>query len=460
VSGEIELTQLIKRLMVVALENAGADRGLLILPRDDGYLVEAVAEVSGGEIVVRQETPLGRAGPDSLIRYVIRTRESVILDDAAKPGPFADDEYLLRRLPRSVFCLPLVRQAAVAGVLYLENTQASHVFTPARTALLGLLASQLAISLENTRLYRDLKEREARVRRLVDSNIIGIFIWDVEGRITESNDSFLQMLDYERADLLAGSMRWTELTPAEWREADARRLAEVKVTGATLPYEKEFCKKDGTRVPVLIGAAIFDGARDEGVAFVLDLTDRKRSEEAVRESEKRYREVQLELAHSSRVAIMGQLTASIAHEVNQPIASVIINAATAQRRLEQEPPNIEGARQAVDRLVKNGNVCASRSRTNLRGVLHDEVDRAGDGAVDLPLDRRGAWRAIIGRRKRAERCSFSIHGADPSGARLKRRSRPAGELGHTASSAPIPKFASFCGTFVCELRNRRALATL
>src|SRR5262249_56672730 len=120
--------------------------------------------------------------------------------------------------------------------------------------------------------------------------------------------------------------------------ADARRLADVKVTGAALPYEKEFFKKDGSRVPVLIGAAIFDGARDEGVAFVLDLTDRKRAEEAARESEKRYREVQLELAHASRVAIMGQLTASIAHEVNQPLASVVINAATAHRRLAHEPP--------------------------------------------------------------------------------------------------------------------------
>src|SRR5262249_52376132 len=153
VSSEIELSKLIERLMTIALVNAGADRGLLILPQTDGYLVQAMAEVSGGEIVLRQASLSCKAAPDSIVRYVTRTHESVILDDASRPNPFAEDEYLIRLQPRSVFCLPLVRQTALAGVLYLENTLTSHVFTPDRTALLGLLASQLAISLENTRLF-------------------------------------------------------------------------------------------------------------------------------------------------------------------------------------------------------------------------------------------------------------------------------------------------------------------
>src|SRR5262249_12265669 len=162
---------------------------------------------------------------------------------------------------------------------------------------------------------------------LVDSNIIGIIIWDLEGRIIECNDAFLQIVGYERKDITSGDLHWTELTPEEWRSVDEERLAEVKATGVTPGFEKEYFRKGGSRVPVLIGAAIFDGTRDQGVAFVLDLTDRKRAEETARESEKRYREVQVELAHASRVAIMGQLTASIAHEVNQPLAGVVINAA-------------------------------------------------------------------------------------------------------------------------------------
>src|SRR5260370_688227 len=161
VSSEIELPKLIERLMTVALENAGADRGLLILPQANGYRVEAMAEVSGGEIVLGRGSLSDDDTPDSLIRYVIRTRETGILGDAMRPNPFAGDEYLIRPQPRSVFCLPLVRQTALAGVLYLENTLTSDVFTPDRTALLGLLASQLAISLENTRLYSDIASCDA-----------------------------------------------------------------------------------------------------------------------------------------------------------------------------------------------------------------------------------------------------------------------------------------------------------
>jgi len=107
----------------------------------------------------------------------------------------------------------------VDGVALPRNTLTSHAFTQDRIAVLELLAAQAAISLENTRLYGDLREREAKVRRLVDSNIIGIFIWDLEGRVIDANEAFLHMVGHSRDDLSSGRMRWTELTPNEWSDA-------------------------------------------------------------------------------------------------------------------------------------------------------------------------------------------------------------------------------------------------
>ena len=145
----------------------------------------------------------------------------------------------IRSSPESILCLPLVKQSKLLGVLYLENSLASHVFTAARTLLLELLASQAAISLENARLYSDLGEREARIRRLVDANIIGIMTWAVDGRIIEANEGFLDMLGYSREDLVSGKLRRTELTPAEWRDADDRAIAELKAAGTVHAREKE-----------------------------------------------------------------------------------------------------------------------------------------------------------------------------------------------------------------------------
>jgi PAS domain S-box-containing protein len=495
VSGEIVLGELIKTLLRIGVEHAGAERGLLILFPGDEPRIAAEATTGRGEVEVtlRQMAASPAELPESVLHYVIRTRESMILDDASAQNPFPADEYIHQKRARSVLCLPLVKQAKLIGVLYLENKLASHVFTPSRISVLKLLASQAAISLENARLYNDLQEREARIRRLVDSNIIGIIMWDVEGRILDANEAFLHMVGYSRDDLVSGGLRWTALTPAEWKYTREQAAVELRATGSHKPFEKEYFRKDGSRVPVLLGGATFDERGDQGVSFVLDLTERKRAEYLVRQVfesspdrisivgpdyrfqrvnpafERRWgmppetfigkhvaeflgwegfeqtakayfdrcfageevgyaewfnqsigrrylavtysplrptserveavlavgrdltehvlasealREAQMALAHANRVTTMGELAASIAHEVNQPLAAVVNAAAACRRWIDGGTPNLEEARCAVDWIVNEANrasevirrVRALANKTEIEKVLLDVND--------------------------------------------------------------------------------------
>jgi PAS domain S-box-containing protein len=192
--------------------------------------------------------------------------------------------------------------------------------------------------------YRDLEEREAKIRRLVDSNIIGICIFDLDRRIMEANDAFLNIVGYSRDDVSSGRLSFAGLTPPEWAETEERLLAELASTGTWRPSEKDLFRKDGSRVPVLVGGATFGKLRRQGVAFVLDLTERKRAEESLHT-------MQIELAHANRIATMGQLTASIAHEVKQPIGAASAYAEAALRFLARQPPKLEKMREALEGIV-------------------------------------------------------------------------------------------------------------
>jgi len=215
VSGEMVLEKLIERLMRAAIEHAGAERGLLIVPVRNEPLIEAEATIRGDDVTVhrRDGAKTAAALPESLVRYVMRTREIVILDDASFQTPFSADPYIAQCRAHSILCLPLINQTKLIGILYLENNLAPHVFTPDRVTVLKVLASQAAISLENSQLYRDLEDREGKIRRLVDANILGIFIWNLEGTIVEANEAFLRMLQYGRQDLVSSRLRWMDLTP-------------------------------------------------------------------------------------------------------------------------------------------------------------------------------------------------------------------------------------------------------
>ena len=170
VSSEMVLEKLIDTLMRTAIEHAGAERGLLILPRGDELRIEAEATTSGDTVIVhlREASVAAASLPESIVRYVMRTQDCVILDNGSGQNPFSADAYICQHHARSILCSPLINQGKLIGVLYLENNLTPDVFTPTRISVLKVLASQAAISLENTRLYRDLEEREAKIRTLKD----------------------------------------------------------------------------------------------------------------------------------------------------------------------------------------------------------------------------------------------------------------------------------------------------
>ena len=195
---------------------------------------------------------------------------------------------------------------------------------------------------------------EAKIRRLVEANVVGIVMWNLEGAITEGNDAFLSMVQYDREDLACGRVRWMDLTPVEWRDRDEKALADLRTTGIFHPFEKEYFRKDGRRVPVLLGGALFEADGNEGVAFVLDLTEQKRAQENLQEAQQSLYETQLDLARVSRLTTMGELAASIAHEVNQPLAAVTNNGNACLRLLANRSLDPEVLRLALEEIVADG----------------------------------------------------------------------------------------------------------
>jgi PAS domain S-box-containing protein len=167
-SGEIVTGQLIEKLMVIAVEHSAAERGLLILQREGKQRLEAIACTAGyaGVSVQRVDVPASSTDvPEALVAYVMQSGQVVVLDDARLPNVFSHDDYLRRKTPRSVLCLPLLGQGAPIGVLYLENNRASHVFTPAQIAVLDLFCSQAAISLQNADRFARLEHENAERRQ-------------------------------------------------------------------------------------------------------------------------------------------------------------------------------------------------------------------------------------------------------------------------------------------------------
>lgn len=209
---------------------------------------------------------------------------------------------------------------------------------------------------------------EAKIRRLVDANVVGMVMWNLQGAITGANEAFLRMVQYDIEDIASGRVRWTELTPPEWHDRDERAITELKTTGIFQPFEKEYFRKDGSRVPVLLGGALFEGNGNDGVAFVLDLTEQKRAQEKLQEAQQSLYATQVDLARVSRLTTMGELTVSIAHEVNQPLTAITNNGSACLRLLASKNLDPEVLRRALEEIVADGNR-ASAVIARIRGFI-------------------------------------------------------------------------------------------
>jgi predicted ATPase/signal transduction histidine kinase/GAF domain-containing protein len=292
ISGEIDLRKLTDSLMVTALEHAGGERGLLIVPQGDELWIEAEA-VTGRdkvEVHLRHAAVAIAELPESVLLYVIRTQDSVLLDDASEQNPYSGDEYIRQNHCRSILCLPLIKQATLIGVLYLENNLTPHAFTSARIAVLRLLASQAAISLENARLYADLQHAEAYLAEAQRLSHTGSFGWNVSsGEIFWSEESF-RIFGY------GPTTKPTVETALNRVHPDDVALVQQVIDRAAndkqdFDFEHRLLMPDESvkHVHVVSHPVTDEPGKLQFVGALMDITARKQAQAALERSEQRYR---------------------------------------------------------------------------------------------------------------------------------------------------------------------------
>jgi len=360
ISEDIQLDRVLSTLMQVVLENAGADKGVLILSESNRWVVRAIATLNTNpedeqtaEISTVLSCPLeeNNAVPITLIRSVSRTGEPVIINDVAADKAFAGDAYFATQPPRSLLCVPFVRQGRAIGVLYLENQVAKESFTRDRVEVLNLLTSQAAISLENAQLYAAETEKTHQLQRLnsliqaqQDAELDGILAIDEERNVVGCNRRFKELWAIPEEIIETGDDRQL-LQHALSQLADPQAFLEKVEYLYEHPSEKshsEVALKDG-RIFERYSSPI---ASKTGESFgriwcFRDISDRKQAEIQLKLKAKELEEVlnnlkqaQLQLVQNEKMATLGNLVAGVAHEINNPIGFVSGNITLAAESLQ------------------------------------------------------------------------------------------------------------------------------
>ncbi|WP_039058416.1 AAA family ATPase [Enterobacter sp. Bisph1] len=364
-SEEINLERLIQILMTMLLERAGAQRGLLIRVLDDNIPeIEASAHSSHEGVIVRvlKEIPTATDMPLSVLAAVIRTGQEIRTGRPEEYSPFSQDAYLISS-GAAVMCVPMFKQARLVGVLYLENRLMPEMFTAGQSRVVNLLGAHAAVSLETARLYTKLVEENVQ-RRRVEKELrasqtslmlgeqishTGTWRWELAQDLMHMSDEYARILGIdEERELISMAEFLTFVHPDDHPHISALVTRSV-AQGLTMQAEFRIIRSDGACRYILgIGDPVCTGDEvHEYFGTITDITAQRQSEDAARIA-------QAELARVSRATTVGQLTSSIAHEINQPLMSIVSNAGASLRWLNRSPIPVDNVRVGLEEIISEG----------------------------------------------------------------------------------------------------------